>query len=43
MELRNEIYKTREAGAVGTLDWNEVAEIYLKMMTAITPHITEEL
>jgi len=43
MELMNEMYKAREAGAVGTLDWNEAVEIYLKMMAPITPHIAEEL
>ena len=43
MELMNEMYKAREAGAVGSVDWNEAVEIYLKMMAPITPHIAEEL
>ncbi|HLA87995.1 MAG TPA: class I tRNA ligase family protein, partial [Anaerolineales bacterium] len=43
MELMNEMYKAREAGAVGTSEWNEAQEIYLKMMAPITPHIAEEL
>ncbi len=43
MELMNEMYKAREAGAVGSQDWNEAVEIYLKMMAPITPHIAEEL
>jgi len=43
MELMNEMYKAREAGAAGSQDWNEAVEIYLKMMAPITPHIAEEL
>jgi leucyl-tRNA synthetase len=43
MELMNEMYKAREAGAVGTAEWKEVQEIYLKMMAPVTPHIAEEL
>ncbi len=43
MELMNEMYKAREAGAVGTDEWSEAQEIYLKMMAPVAPHITEEL
>jgi len=46
MELLNEMYKAREAGAVGTrasAEWNEAMEIYIKMMAPVAPHITEEL
>ncbi|MBC7878931.1 MAG: leucine--tRNA ligase [Anaerolineales bacterium] len=43
MELMNEMYKAREAGAVGTPEWKEAQEIYLKMMAPVAPHITEEL
>jgi len=46
MELLNEMYKAREAGAAGTrasAEWNEAIEIYLKMMAPVAPHITEEL
>ena len=43
MELMNEMYKAREAGAVGSQDWNEAVEIYLKMMAPVTPHVAEEL
>jgi leucyl-tRNA synthetase len=43
MELLNEMYKAREAGAEGTSAWTEAQEIYLKMMAPICPHITEEL
>jgi len=43
MELMNEMYKAREAGAVGSDEWKEALEIYLKMMAPVTPHIAEEL
>lgn len=43
MELLNEMYKAREAGAVGTPEWGEATEYYLKMMAPVAPHITEEL
>jgi leucyl-tRNA synthetase len=43
MELLNEMYKAREAGAVGSAEWKEAQEIYLKMMAPVAPHITEEL
>jgi leucyl-tRNA synthetase len=43
MELMNEMYKAREAGAVGSPEWKEAQEIYLKMLAPIAPHIAEEL
>jgi leucyl-tRNA synthetase len=43
MELMNEMYKAREAGAAGSDEWSEALEIYLKMMAPVTPHIAEEL
>jgi leucyl-tRNA synthetase len=43
MELLNEMYKAREAGAAGSAEWSEAQEIYLKMMAPVTPHIAEEL
>ena len=43
MELMNEMYKAREAGAVGSAEWDEAQEIYLKMMAPVSPHIAEEL
>jgi leucyl-tRNA synthetase len=43
MELLNEMYKAREAGAVGTSEWDEATEIYLKMLAPVAPHIAEEL
>jgi len=43
MELLNEMYKAREAGAAGSREWAEVQELYLKMMAPVAPHIAEEL
>jgi leucyl-tRNA synthetase len=43
MELLNEMYKAREAGAAGTPEWAEAGDIYLKMLAPIAPHIAEEL
>ncbi|MBL8077084.1 MAG: leucine--tRNA ligase [Anaerolineales bacterium] len=43
MELMNEMYKAREAGAAGSDEWKEAQELYLKMMAPVAPHITEEL
>jgi leucyl-tRNA synthetase len=43
MELMNEMYKAREAGAAGTDEWKEAQDIYLRMMAPVTPHIAEEL
>jgi leucyl-tRNA synthetase len=43
MELLNELYKAREAGAVGSPEWAEAQDIYLRMMAPVTPHIAEEL
>ena len=43
MELLNEMYKAREAGAAGSAEWSEAQEIYLKMLAPVAPHIAEEL
>ena len=43
MELMNEMYKAREAGAAGSAEWDEAKDIYLRMMAPVTPHIAEEL
>lgn len=43
MELLNEMIKARDAGAVGTPEWKEAVDIYLRMMAPVTPHIAEEL
>jgi len=43
MELMNEMYKAREAGAVGSPEWNEAQDFYLRMLAPVAPHIAEEL
>jgi leucyl-tRNA synthetase len=43
MELMNEMYKAREAGATGTPEWDEALDIYLRMSAPVTPHMAEEL
>jgi leucyl-tRNA synthetase len=43
MELLNEMFKAREAGALGTSEWREASEDYLKMLAPVCPHIAEEL
>ncbi|MBN1147653.1 MAG: class I tRNA ligase family protein [Anaerolineales bacterium] len=43
MELLNEMYKARDAGASGTPEWAEAQDIYLRMMAPATPHVAEEL
>jgi len=43
MELLNEMYRARAAGAVGTPEWNEAVDLYLRMLAPVCPHIAEEL
>ncbi len=43
MELLNEMYQAREAGAVGSEEWEEAKDIYLRMMAPVAPHVSEEL
>ncbi|NOY99435.1 MAG: leucine--tRNA ligase [Chloroflexi bacterium] len=43
MELMNEMYRAREAGLVGTPEWDEALDIYLRMMAPVAPHMAEEL
>jgi leucyl-tRNA synthetase len=43
MELLNEMYRLRELGAIGTDEWQEATDIYLRMMAPVTPHVAEEL
>ncbi len=43
MELLNDMYKAREKGAVGSAEWDEAVNIYIRMMAPVTPHIAEEL
>jgi leucyl-tRNA synthetase len=43
MELLNEMYKAREAGAVGSSEWAEAQDIYVRLLAPVAPHIAEEL
>jgi len=43
MELLNEMYKAREAGAAGSDAWSEAQDIYLHMLAPVAPHVAEEL
>jgi leucyl-tRNA synthetase len=43
MELLNEMYRAKEAGATGTPAWNEAVDLYLRMLAPVCPHIAEEL
>jgi len=43
MELMNEMYKAREAGADGSPEWDEAQDYYLRMLAPVAPHIAEEL
>ncbi len=43
MELLNEMVDAKEAGAWGTPEWEEAADVYLRLMAPATPHIAEEI
>jgi leucyl-tRNA synthetase len=43
MELLNEMGRAKNAGAFGSEEWNETANIYLRMLAPVCPHIAEEL
>jgi leucyl-tRNA synthetase len=43
MELLNEMFKAREAGAAGCPEWEETQDFYLRMLAPVCPHIAEEL
>ncbi|MCP4654061.1 MAG: leucine--tRNA ligase [bacterium] len=43
MELLNELYQARDAGAAGSPAWQEAREIYIRMLAPIAPHLAEEL
>ncbi len=43
MELLNEMYRAKEAGASGTREWSEAVDLYLRMLAPVCPHIAEEL
>ncbi len=43
MELLNDFAKAKSAGAMGSPEWDECVDIYLRLMAPVAPHITEEL
>ena len=43
MELLNDLGKAKAAGAMGSKEWDEAADIYLRLMAPVAPHITEEI
>ena len=43
MELLNEMGRAKNDGAYGSAEWNEAADIYLRMLAPVCPHIAEEL
>jgi leucyl-tRNA synthetase len=43
MELLNFLYEARDLGAIGTREWDEAEELYLRMLAPVCPHIAEEL
>lgn len=43
MELLNTMYDARDEGAVGSEEWHEAQDIYLRMMAPVAPHIAEEI
>ena len=43
MELLNEVISAKQHGAYGSKEWEEIVDIYLKMLAPIAPHISEEI
>ncbi len=43
MELLNVMHKAAQRGAVGTPEWEEAVDVYLRLMAPVTPHIAEEI
>jgi len=43
MELLNDLYAFKDAGAAGSAEWDEALDYYLRMMAPVTPYIAEEL
>ncbi len=43
MELLNEMSKAAQSGAVGSPEWDEAVDYYLRMVAPVCPHIAEEL
>ena len=43
MELSNEMIKLKNEGAMGSPEWKEAVDIYLRMLAPVAPHISEEI
>ena len=43
MELLNSMQDAAKEGAVGSSEWDEAVDYYLRMLAPVTPHIAEEL
>jgi leucyl-tRNA synthetase len=43
MELLNEVYEARAQGAASSPVWNELKDLYVRMLAPIAPHLAEEL
>jgi leucyl-tRNA synthetase len=43
MELMNDLVRFKQQGAWDTPEWKEAADLYIRMMAPVTPHIAEEL
>ena len=43
MELLNDLARAKAAGAANDPAWQEVVDLYLRMMAPVTPHVAEEL
>jgi leucyl-tRNA synthetase len=43
MELINDLLRFKAQGAWDTSEWKEAADVYVRMMAPVTPHIAEEL
>jgi leucyl-tRNA synthetase len=43
MEFTNNLYKARDAGLVGTIEWYQAIDNLLRMIAPVAPHMSEEL
>jgi leucyl-tRNA synthetase len=43
MELSNDMIKLKNEGAIGSAEWEEAVDIYLRMLAPVAPHISEEI
>jgi leucyl-tRNA synthetase len=43
MEFTNNLFRARDAGLVGTPEWDEAIDILVRLVAPIAPHMTEEI